>query len=278
MSDHLVLQHSDIARCDLSCLHALRPSENPFPDSVRRFAVNEGYALPPESAAVLDAQQIDYAVLPALPFSAFGLVVSDMDSTLITIECIDEIAAQAGLKDQVAAITERSMRGEADFRQSLYERVALLAGLPEAALQKVYDEVLQLSPGVPYLLSECKKHGVKFMLVSGGFTFFTDRLQTRLVLDYAFANVLASENGRLTGRLNGTLIDAQAKARLLREYRSRLGLAAEQVIAVGDGANDIPMLREAGFGTAYRAKPKTRQAARLRISHNGLEALRRWFL
>lgn len=277
---HLVLQHPNIDGCDLSCLHALRPSEieSPFPDSVRRFAANPGDILAPKAAAALDAQQIDYALLPALPFSAFGLIVSDMDSTLITIECVDEIAAEAGLKEQVAAITERSMRGETDFKQSLHERVGLLAGLPETALQKVYDEVLRLSPGAEYLLSECRKHGVKFMLVSGGFTFFTDRLRERLDLDYAFANVLETENGRLTGRLKGRPVDAHAKLRLLREYRARLGLNPEQVIAVGDGANDIPMLREAGFGIAYHAKPKTRQAARLHINYNGLEALRRWFL
>ena len=170
------------------------------------------------------------------------------------------------------------MRGELDFEQSLRKRVGLLAGLPESVLQEVYDQVLKLSPGAEYLLSECKKHGVKFMLVSGGFTFFTDRLQTRLGLDYTHANLLDTDNGRLTGRLNGRIIDAQAKADLLREYRAKLGLHHGQVLAVGDGANDIPMLTEAGFGIAYRAKPKARQAADICINHNGLEAIRGCFL
>ena len=202
------------------------------------------------------------------------------DSTLITIECVDEIAAGVGLKEQVAAITEQSMRGELDFEQSLRKRVGLLAGLPESVLQEVYDQVLKLSPGAEYLLSECKKHGVKFMLVSGGFTFFTDRLQTRLGLDYTHANLLDTDDVRLTGRLNGRIIDAQAKADLLREYRAKLGLRHGQVLAVGDGANDIPMLTEAGFGIAYHAKPKARQAAdittRSEESRVGKECRSRW--
>ena len=188
-----------------------RPSENGN-GSILRFEVPENFALPPESAAELDKLKIDHAVLPAIPFSDLGLIVSDMDSTLITIECVDEIAAEVGLKEQVAAITEQSMRGELDFEQSLRKRVGLLAGLPESVLQEVYDQVLKLSPGAEYLLSECKKHGVKFMLVSGGFTFFTDRLQTRLGLDYTHANLLDTDNGHLTGRLNGRIIDEIGRA------------------------------------------------------------------
>ena len=279
MPHHLVLQRPDIGRCDLSFLPPLptRPSENGN-GSILRFEVPENFALPPEAAAELDKLKIDHAILPAIPFSDLGLIVSDMDSTLITIECVDEIAAGVGLKEQVAAITEQSMRGELDFEQSLRKRVGLLAGLPESVLQEVYDQVLKLSPGAEYLLSECKKHGVKFMLVSGGFTFFTDRLQTRLGLDYTHANLLDTDNGRLTGRLNGRIIDAQAKADLLLEYRAKLGLHHGQVLAVGDGANDIPMLTEAGFGIAYHAKPKARQAADICINHNGLEAIRGCFL
>ena len=279
MPHHLVLQRPDIGRCDLSFLPPLpaRPSENGN-GSILRFEVPENFVLPPEAAAELDKLKIDHAVLPAIPFSDLGLIVSDMDSTLITIECVDEIAAGVGLKEQVAAITEQSMRGELDFEQSLRKRVGLLAGLPESVLKEVYDQVLKLSPGAEYLLSECKKHGVKFMLVSGGFTFFTDRLQTRLDLDYTHANLLDTDDGRLTGRLNGRIIDAQAKADLLREYRAKLGLRHGQVLAVGDGANDIPMLTEAGFGIAYHAKPKARQAADVYINHNGLEAIRGCFL
>ena len=156
------------------------------------------------------------------------------------------------------------MRGELDFEQSLRKRVALLAGLDERVLEEVYENVLQLSPGAEFLLEECKRNDVKFMLVSGGFTFFTERLQRRLGLDFHFANVLEVENGKLTGRLKGRIIDAQAKADLLREYRKRLALVPWQVVAMGDGANDIPMIREAGFGIAYRRNRKPRRM-RMRV-------------
>ncbi|HFC6396390.1 TPA: phosphoserine phosphatase SerB [Neisseria meningitidis] len=242
-----------------------------------RFLVEEGFSLSEKDAALLGSRQIDHAVLPDMDFGELGLIVSDMDSTLITIECVDEIAAGVGLKDKVAEITERSMRGELDFEQSLRSRVALLAGLDEQILADVYENVLKLSPGAEFLLDECKRHDVKFLLVSGGFTFFTERLQQRLGFEYQHANVLEIENGRLTGRLKGRIIDAQAKADLLREYRSRLGLQPHQVLAVGDGANDIPMLKEAGIGVAYRAKPKAQAAADACINFGGLERVRGLF-
>ncbi|OSI11748.1 phosphoserine phosphatase SerB [Neisseria canis] len=273
----LVLQHPTIASCDLSRLarHISIPTAH-LPTSIR-IPVTAGFSLPDDIAQHLNEQKIDYAVLPDMKFEELGLIVSDMDSTLITIECIDEIAAGVGLKNQVAAITERSMRGELDFEQSLRERVGLLKGLQEHVLQEVYDQVLQLSPGAEYLLAECKKHDVKFMLVSGGFTFFTDRLKKRLGLDYAYANQLSSENSILNGQLNGRIIDAKAKADLLTEHRNALGLEAWQVVAVGDGANDIPMLEAAGIGIAYRAKPKAQAHADACINHHGLEAIRGWF-
>ena len=269
----LVLQHPDIARCDLSGL----PSADLVSATVARIKVDAGFSLSEQAAAALAAQQIDYAVLPDRNFADLGLIVSDMDSTLITIECIDEIAAGVGLKDKVAEITERSMRGEMDFAQSLTERVALLEGLDEGVLQSVYDNVLKLSPGAEYLITECKRHDVKFLLVSGGFTFFTDRLQQQLGIDYAYANVLEIVDGKLTGKLKGRMIDAQAKADLLRQHREALGLTPEQVLAVGDGANDIPMLQAAGIGVAYHAKPKTEQHADVAVRFNGLEALRGLF-
>ncbi len=278
MAHVLVLQHPYLADTDLSALHhtgLLLPDT--IHGAVLRIAVPENYIVPAAVAAELNRQRIDYAVLPDLAFADLGLIVSDMDSTLITIECVDEIAACAGLKAQVAEITEQSMRGELDFEQSLRQRVALLRGLPESALQAVYDNILQLSPGAEYLLTECKQHGVKFMLVSGGFTFFTERLKQQLGLDFTYANILEVENGKLTGSLNGRIIDAQAKADLLVQYRQQLGLQAHQVLAMGDGANDIPMLQEAGFGVAYRAKPKAQQHADLCINYNGLEAIRGWF-
>lgn len=275
MKKVLVLQHGDLGACDWSAFGGLvsAPSEK----SVLRVPVDDDFELTDEMRAALIAQQIDGALLPDVAFADLGLIVSDMDSTLITIECVDEIAAGVGLKDQVAAITEQSMRGELDFEQSLRKRVALLAGLDERVLEEVYENMLQLSPGAEFLLAECKRNDVKFMLVSGGFTFFTERLQQRLGLDFHFANVLEVENGKLTGRLKGRIIDAQAKTDLLREYRERLGLASWQVVAMGDGANDIPMILEAGFGVAYRAKPKTEANADACVRFGGLERIRGWF-
>ena len=242
-----------------------------------RMPVDGDFSPTAEIRENMRRMETDFAVLPDMDFDELGLIVSDMDSTLITIECIDEIAACAGLKERVAEITERAMRGELDFEQSLRSRVALLAGLDEQILADVYENVLKLSPGAEFLLDECKAHGVKFMLVSGGFTFFTERLQQRLGFEYQHANVLEIENGKLTGRLKGRIIDAQAKADLLREYRDRLGLQPHQVLAMGDGANDIPMLKEAGVGVAYRAKPKAQAVADACINFGGLERVRGWF-
>ena len=216
-----------------SALLARLPEPDYADEKRMRFIVEEGFSLSEADTALLSSRQIDHAVLPDMAFGELGLIVSDMDSTLITIECVDEIAAGVGLKDRVAEITERSMRGELDFEQSLRSRVALLAGLDERVLAEVYENVLRLSPGAEFLLDECKAHGVKFMLVSGGFTFFTERLQQRLGFEYQHANVLEIENGKLTGRLKGRIIDAQAKADLLRGYRDRLGFAAAS--GFGDG-------------------------------------------
>ena len=275
MKKVLVLQHGNLGACDWSAFGSLVSALSE--KSVLRVPVDDDFELTDEMRAALIAQQIDGAVLPDVAFADLGLIVSDMDSTLITIECVDEIAAGVGLKDEVAKITEQSMRGELDFEQSLRKRVALLSGLDERVLEEVYENVLQLSPGAEFLLAECKRNDVKFMLVSGGFTFFTERLQQRLGLDFHFANVLEVENGKLTGRLKGRIIDAQAKTDLLREYRERLGLASWQVVAMGDGANDIPMILEAGFGIAYRAKPKTEANADACVRFGGLERIRGWF-
>ena len=239
-----------------------------------RVPVAADFRLPEHLALELNQAQCDFALLPDIAFDQIKLIVSDMDSTLITIECIDEIAAQAGLKDQVSAITERAMRGELDFEQSLRSRVALLAGLPESVLQKVYDTALQLTDGTEFLLQQCHKHGVTFVLVSGGFTFFTDKLKTRLGFEHAFANVFEVGKGVLTGRVLGRVIDAQAKADILNEFKQKLG---GYTVAIGDGANDIPMIQAADFGMAFHAKPKTQAAAKLTINYNGLDALCNWF-
>jgi len=200
------------------------------------------------------------------------LVAMDMDSTLITIECIDEIADLQGLKPQVAAITERAMRGEIDFPESLRRRVALLEGLPVEALARVYDERLALSPGAERMLAGFRAVGARTLLVSGGFTFFTDRLRDRLGLDYTASNVLGVRDGRLTGRVDGDVFDASAKAATLREHAAALRGTDGLVVALGDGANDLPMLRAADVSIAYRAKPVVRAAATHAIDHCGLDA------
>jgi phosphoserine phosphatase len=221
-----------------------------------------------------EAQQLDCAFVPdGLTLDSIGLVVMDMDSTLIAIECIDEIADMHGLKPQVAEITESAMRGEIEFAESLRRRVALLDGLDEGALQRVYDERLRLNPGAEFMLSELKKRGIKTLLVSGGFTFFTDRLKTRLGLDYAKSNTLEIANGKLTGKVLGDIVDAQGKADALNRVRQELGLTKAQVIAIGDGANDLKMMAAAGAGIAYHAKPVVRAQATFAISHSGLEGV-----
>jgi phosphoserine phosphatase len=208
----------------------------------------------------------------------YRLIAFDMDSTLITIECIDEIAAAVGLKEQVAAITEATMRGEiADFRESLIQRVALLKGVPVQALQAVYDERLRLTPGAEALVSACKAAGLKVLLVSGGFTFFAERLRARLGLDFVRANLLEDAEGALTGRVVsqawGDICDGAVKRATLLDVASLMGIDPAQTIAVGDGSNDIPMMQAAGLSVAYHAKPKVREVADVSIDEGGLERL-----
>ena len=203
----------------------------------------------------------------------YGLFVTDMDSTLIDIECIDEVADLAGRKAEVSRITEAAMRGEIDFAESLTRRVEQLEGLPESALAEVYEQRLHLNPGADTLMAALKSAGIHTVLVSGGFTYFTERLKARLGFDAAHANALEVRDGKLTGRLTGPVIDAAAKAAVLRDARHRLGLTQEQTIAIGDGANDLLMLREAGLAIAYRAKPTLRSVADVCIDHAGLDGL-----
>ena len=220
------------------------------------------------------ANQLDFGLVPHdRKLENFGLVVMDMDSTLITIECIDEIADMQGLKPQVAAITAAAMRGEIDFAESLRRRVALLGGLDEHALQRVYDERLRLSPGAEVMLEALQSRGIKTLLVSGGFVFFTDRLKARLGLDYAHANALGIANGKLTGKVQGEIFDAQGKADWLVNIRAELKLRHEQVIAIGDGANDLKMMAQAGISIAYHAKPVVREQASYALNFVGLDGL-----
>jgi phosphoserine phosphatase len=213
-----------------------------------------------------------------LALADFGLIAFDMDSTLINIECVDEIADAAGRKAEVAAITEAAMRGEiADYKESLRRRVALLEGVPVPALEAVYAERLQLNPGAEPLVRACRRAGLKTLLVSGGFTFFTDRIRDRLQLDFTRSNVLGFEQGRLTGKLVdqswGDICDGAEKRRMLLETCAALGLAPQHAIAVGDGANDLPMMGEAGLSVAYHAKPKVREQAMVSIESGGLDRL-----
>ena len=215
---------------------------------------------------------------PPLALADFGLVAFDMDSTLINIECVDEIADAAGRKAEVAAITEAAMRGEiADYKASLRQRVALLKGVPVAALQEVSDQRLRLNPGAETLVRAAQAAGLATLLVSGGFTFFTDRVRERLGIDHVRSNVLEVADGRLTGRMVdqpwGDICDGAEKRRMLLETCARLGLAPARAIAIGDGANDLPMMGEAGLSVAYHAKPAVRAQAMVAIDEGGLDRL-----
>ncbi|KMY85581.1 Phosphoserine phosphatase [Candidatus Paraburkholderia calva] len=222
---------------------------------------------------------LDYAyTMPGAKLADFGLVAMDMDSTLITIECIDETADFCGLKAEVAAITEASMRGEIkDFRESLTHRVALLKGLDASALERVYEERLQLSPGAEAMLAGARAAGLKTLLVSGGFTFFTERLKVRLGLDFTYANTLEIVDGKLTGKVPGEIVNAEVKARRLRETCATLGIEPRRAIAMGDGSNDLKMMAEAGLSVAFCAKPVVRQAASVAFNFVGLDGLLRLF-
>jgi phosphoserine phosphatase len=215
---------------------------------------------------------------PPLRLADFRLAAFDMDSTLINIECVDEIADAVGRKAEVAAITEAAMRGEiADYKQSLRQRVALLKGVPLSALHEVYEQRLRLNPGAALLAQTLKAAGLKLLLVSGGFTFFTDRIRDQLGIDFTRSNELGVENGRLTGRMVdqpwGDICDGEEKRRALQQTCASLGIAPTQAIAVGDGANDLPMMALAGLSVAYHAKPRVREQAMVAINTGGLDRL-----
>jgi phosphoserine phosphatase len=221
-------------------------------------------------------------ITPPLRLAQYRLAAFDMDSTLIDIECVDEIAAMAGLKEEVAAITEAAMRGEiTDYKDSLRRRVALLRGVTVADMEMVYTGVLHLNPGAERLVAACKAAGLKTLLVSGGFTFFTDRIRDRLGIDFTRSNVLEIESGPNCGQLTGRMVDqpwgdicdGAEKRRMLLETCAALGISPSQAIAVGDGANDLPMMGAAGLSVAYHAKPAVREQAQVSIESGGLDRL-----
>lgn len=223
---------------------------------------------------LIEAERLDWAFFPPeRKLSDFGLIAFDMDSTLITIECIDELADFAGKKEEVSSVTEAAMRGEIDYRESLRRRLTLLTGLDARVLARVFSERLSLSPGARDLLEAAQKAGLRTAILSGGFTYFTERLRIELGFDFATSNELEISGGKLTGHVAGDIVDAAAKAHHLCRLRDELGLNREQIITVGDGANDLLMMAESGLSVAYHAKPATRARADITINFGGLDAL-----
>ncbi|UOD33557.1 phosphoserine phosphatase SerB [Massilia violaceinigra] len=242
--------------------------------AVRCEAIDFSEALKQTIEVAAGAARIDATfIAPGRTLADFKLVAMDMDSTLITIECIDEIADMQGLKPQVAAITEAAMRGELEFADSLTRRVALLAGLDAAALERVYDQRLAISMGGETMLAAVRAAGLRTLLVSGGFTFFTERLKARLGLDFAHANVLEIVDGKLTGRVLGGIVDAEEKKRTVERVCREIGIDTAQAIVMGDGANDLAMMSIAGLSVAFRAKPVVRAQADVALTYTGLDGL-----
>ena len=254
---------------------ALKPTEvKPQALQAVRFT---GIATPTLTESLrqsLHNEQLDWGVVPTgRTINDFKLVVFDMDSTLINIECIDELADFAGRKAEVSAITEAAMRGDLDYRESLKKRVAILEGLNAQVLARVFSERLMLNPGAHELLQALQAANIHTALLSGGFTYFTERLRIELGLDFATSNELEIVSGKLTGQVVGEIVDAQAKAEMLRSLSNEFGLTQDQVMAVGDGANDLLMMAAAGTSVAYHAKPATQDKATHAINYGGLDRI-----
>ena len=270
---NLVVQGPGLNEGDLEALALLaKPAQiqpvAPGAYRLTRAMRNEGIA------PLCEARRIDHAWMPeGRRFADLRLLAMDMDSTLITIECIDELGDFAGKKAEIASITAQAMRGEIEYRESLRRRVAALKDLDESALARIDQERLRLTPGAEALIAACKEHRVQVLLVSGGFTFFTERLKARLGIDHTISNVLEVKNGRLTGALIGEIVDADAKADKFREVLSQLKGTREQSVAIGDGANDLKMMKEAGISVAFRAKPVVRAQATCALNWSGLDGV-----
>lgn len=223
-------------------------------------------------AEALSGQSVDFAV-QARAARRKRLLLADMDSTMIGQECIDELGRAAGIGDRIAAVTERAMRGEIEFEAALSERVALLAGMPEATLGDVYRDFITPNAGARILVRTMRAHGARTQLVSGGFTFFADRVAAAIGFEAVSANVLEIDEGRLNGRVHPPVLGADAKLAALRASASELGIGLEATLAVGDGANDLGMIEAAGLGVAYRAKPIVAARADARVEHSDLTAI-----
>jgi phosphoserine phosphatase len=270
---NLIIQGLEIENSDLRALAKLAGADHIERITGEAFRLKNAARREHVAEYCVDAG-LDFAfVEPSVQLASFGLVAMDMDSTLLAIESIDEIADMHGMKPQVAEITQRTMRGEIVFEESLRQRTALLQGLEEEALQQVYDSRVRLSPGAEKMLQRMKSAGLKTMVISGGFTFFTERIKARLDFDYAAANTLEIVNGKLTGRVLGKIVGAEGKAEALKKVSNKLGLGQKQIIAIGDGANDLKMMEEAGVSIAYHAKPIVQEKATYAINHVGLDGV-----
>ena len=255
---HLIIQGAEIETGDLKALAKATGASAIEQISPAAFRLRDAHPAA-DIAVVCERARLDFAFVPeGRRLADFKLLVMDMDSTLITIETIDELADLVGLKPQVAAITEQAMRGEIEYNESLQRRVALLQGLDESALRRVYEERLKLSPGAENLLAAAKQHGMRTLLVSGGFTHITGLLKPRLGLDYTYSNTLGVAAGKLTGAVVGRIVNADAKRDELLRVGALLAVERDQIIGIGDGANDLKFMAECGVSIAYHAKPIVR--------------------
>ena len=270
---HLVIQGADIETADLRTLAKISGA-----DAIDRLSDTAFRLLDAQPAAgiieLCANARLDHGFVPkGRQLTDFKLLVMDMDSTLITMETIDELADMLGIKAEVAAITAQAMRGEIEYNESLRRRLALLKGLDESTLQRVYDERLQLSPGAETMLEKIRAAGIKTLLVSGGFTYMTDKLKPRIKLDYTHSNVLEIKNGKLTGNVIGDIVNADVKRASLLNVAQELGISRAQIAGVGDGANDLKFMAECGVSVAYRAKPVVREKTTYALDHSGLNAM-----
>lgn len=270
---HLIIQGPEVETADLKQLAKISGAS--AIDRLTGTAFRLCDAQPASGIAELCAgAKLDHGFVPeGRRLGDFKLLVMDMDSTLITMETIDELADMVGIKAEVAKITESAMRGEIEYDESLRRRLALLKGLDESALQRVYDERLKFSPGAEQMLDKVRAAGIKTLLVSGGFTFMTDRLKPRIKLDYTRSNVLEIINGKLTGNVIGDIVNADMKRTSLLRVATELGISRAQIAGVGDGANDLKFMAECGVSVAYRAKPVVREKTSYALNHSGLDAM-----